>query len=117
MLIAQRLVEPTSFPKQFSRLVQEFDGMNFLEESDVVAQVGEERVLGEFGMLDFVAIAECPKTLQCFCACTGRVDAKAIIANESACFREKVCGGFVERVAAATASIKVEVVTPHVARV
>ena len=63
MLIAQRLVEPTSFPKQLSRLVQELDGMDFLEESDVVAQVGEERILGEFGMLDFVAIAERPKPL------------------------------------------------------
>ena len=63
VLIAQRLVEPTSFPKQLSRFVQELYGMDFLEESDVVAQVGEERVLGEFGMLDFVAIAERPKTL------------------------------------------------------
>ena len=63
VLIAQRLVEPTSFPKQRSCLVQEFDGMNFLEESDVVAQVGEERVLGEFGVLDFFAIAERPKPL------------------------------------------------------
>ena len=41
--------------KQFSGFVQELYGMDFLEESDVVAQVGEERVLGEFGVLDFVA--------------------------------------------------------------
>ena len=41
--------------KQFSCFVQEFYGVDFLEESDVVAQVGEECVLGEFGMLDFVA--------------------------------------------------------------
>ena len=41
--------------KQFSCFVQELYGMDFLEESDVVAQVGEERVLGEFGVLDFIA--------------------------------------------------------------
>ena len=63
MLIAQRLVEPTSFLKQFTGLVQKLYGMNFLQESDVVSQVGEERVFGEFGMLDFVTIAERPKTL------------------------------------------------------
>ena len=37
--------------------------MDLFQESDVVAQVGEECVLGEFGVLDFVAIAECPKPL------------------------------------------------------
>ena len=63
VLIAQRLVEPTSFPKQLSRLVQELDGMDFLEESDVVAQVGEERIFGEFGALDFIAIVEGPKSV------------------------------------------------------
>ena len=42
--------------KQFSCFVQELYGMNFLEESDVMAQVGEERVLGEFGVLDFIAV-------------------------------------------------------------
>ena len=41
--------------KQFSSLVQEFYGMDLFQETDVVAQVGEECVLGEFGMLDFVA--------------------------------------------------------------
>ena len=41
--------------KQLSCLVQEFYGVDFLEESDVMAQVGEERVLGEFGVLDFIA--------------------------------------------------------------
>lgn len=41
--------------KQFSCFVQEFYGMDFFQETDVVAQVGEERVLGEFGVLDFIA--------------------------------------------------------------
>lgn len=41
--------------KQLSCLVQELYGVDFLEESDVVAQVGEERVFCEFGVLDFVA--------------------------------------------------------------
>ena len=41
--------------KQLSRFVQEFYGVDFLEESDVMAQVGEERVFGEFGVLDFIA--------------------------------------------------------------
>ena len=117
VLIAQRLVEPTSFPKQLSCLVQEFDGMNFLEESDVVAQVGEERILGEFGVLDFFVSAERPKAVERFWTSARRINAKAIMANESACFGEKVCGGFVERVAAATASIQVEIVAPHVASV
>ena len=83
----------------------------------MVAQVGEERVLGEFGVLDFFAIAERPKPLQGFCTCAGRVDAEACMANESASFGEKVCGRFVERVAASTASSKIEIVAPHVTRV
>ena len=41
--------------KQFSCFVQELYGMNLFQESDVVAQVGEECVLGEFGVLDFIA--------------------------------------------------------------
>ena len=41
--------------KQFSSLVQEFYGMDLFQETDVVAQVGEERVLGEFRMFDSVA--------------------------------------------------------------
>ena len=49
--------------KKLSCLVQEFEGMNFFQESDVVAQVGEECVLGEFGEFDFSTIAESPKTL------------------------------------------------------
>jgi len=101
--------------KQLSRFVQEFDGMNFFQESDVMAQVGEERVFGEFGMLDFFAIAERPKPLQGFCTCAGRVDAEACMANECASFGEKVCGRFVERVAATAASSKIEIVAPHVA--
>ena len=42
--------------EQFSCFVQELDGMNFFQKSDVVAQVGEERIFGEFGALDFIAI-------------------------------------------------------------
>ena len=52
--------------KQLSCLVQEFYGVDFLEESDVVAQVGEERVFGEFGMLDFVACLQRPKPIERF---------------------------------------------------
>ena len=49
--------------KQFSCFVQEFYGMDFFQETDVVAQVGEERVFCEFGVLDFVAVLQCPKPL------------------------------------------------------
>ena len=49
--------------EQFSCFVQEFYRVDFFEESDVVAQVGEERVFSVFRVLDFVAVAECPKTL------------------------------------------------------
>jgi hypothetical protein len=49
--------------KKLSCFVQELYGMDFLEESDVVAQVGEERVLGEFRTLDFVACLQCPQPL------------------------------------------------------
>ena len=103
--------------KQLSRFVQEFDGMDFFQESDVMAQVGEERVFGEFGMLDFFAIEERPKPVECFCACAGSIDAETSVANECACFGEKVCGGFVERAAAAAACREVEIVAPHVASV
>ena len=41
--------------KQLSGFVQEFDRMDLFQESDVMAQVGEERVFGEFGVLDFIA--------------------------------------------------------------
>ena len=41
--------------KQLSCFVQELYGMNLFQEADVMAQVGEERVLGEFRTLDFVA--------------------------------------------------------------
>ncbi len=37
--------------------------MDFLEESDVVAQVGEERVLGKFGVFNLLPTVECPKTV------------------------------------------------------
>ena len=40
--------------------------MDFFQESDVVAQVGEERVFGEFGMLDFVACLQRPKPIERF---------------------------------------------------
>ena len=101
--------------KQFSRLVQEFYGMDFFQKSDVVAQVGEERVLGEFGVLDFVAVAERPKPVERFCASARRIDTETRLANESTGFGEKVCGGFVECFAASTASFKIEIVAPHVA--
>lgn len=52
--------------KQFSCLVQELYGMDFFEESDVVAQVGEECVLGEFGVLNVVASLQCPKPIERF---------------------------------------------------
>ena len=83
----------------------------------MVAQVGEERVLGKFGVLDFFAGVECPKPVERFCACAGSIDAEASVANESASFGEKVCGGFVECVPAAAACREVEIVPPHVARV
>ena len=41
--------------KKLSCFVQELYGMDLFQESDVVAQVGEERVFGEFGVLDFIA--------------------------------------------------------------
>ncbi len=91
--------------------------MNFFQESDVVAQVGEECVFGEFRVLNFFAGAECPKSVECFRACTGRIDSEASVADESSCFWIKVCGGFVECFAAAAASFKVEVIAPHVAGV
>ena len=103
--------------KQFSCFVQEFNRVYFLEESDMVAQVGEERVLGKFGVLDFFAGVECPKPVERFCACAGSIDAEASVANESASFGEKVCGGFVECVPAAAACREVEIVPPHVASV
>ena len=49
--------------KKLSCLVQEFEGMNFFQESDVVAQVGEERVLGKFWMFNMLPTVECPKTV------------------------------------------------------
>ena len=91
--------------------------MDFLEEPDMVAQVGEERVLGEFGVLDFFASAERPKPVERFSACAGSFDAKASVANEPASFGEKVCGWFVERVAATVACFEIEIVAPHVASV
>ena len=103
--------------KQFSRLVQKLYGMNFLQESNVMPQVGEERVLGEFGVLDFFASAERPKPVERFSACAGSFDAKASVANEPASFGEKVCGRFVERVAATVACFEIEIVAPHVASV
>ena len=103
--------------KQLSGFVQEFYRVDFLEESDVMAQVGEERVFGEFGMLDFFAIEERPKPVECFCACAGSIDAETSVANECACFGEKVCGRLFERATAAAACGEVKIVTPHVASV
>ena len=52
--------------KQFSCFVQELYGMNLFQKSDVVAQVGEERVLGEFRTLDFAACLKRPKPIERF---------------------------------------------------
>lgn len=52
--------------KQFSSLVQEFYGMNLFQEADVMAQVGEERILGEFRTLDFAACLKRPKPIERF---------------------------------------------------
>ena len=82
-----------------------------------MAQVGEERVLGEFGVLDFFARAERPKPVERFWTSARRINAKARLANETTCFGEKVCGRLVEGFAAAAASFKIEIVAPHVARV
>ena len=117
VLIAQRLVEPTSFPKQLSRFVQELYGMDFLEESDVVSQVGEERIFRKFRMLNLLPAVKRPKPVECFCACAGSIDAETMLANESTGFGEKVRGGFVECAAAAATCREVDIVAPHVTRV
>ncbi len=52
--------------KQFSCFVQELYGMNLFQEADVMAQVGEERVLGEFRTLDFAACLKRPKPIERF---------------------------------------------------
>ena len=78
--------------------------MNFFEESYMMSQVGEECVFRKFWMLNLLPAVEHPKTVERFCACARRIDAEAGVANESARFGEKVCGGFVESVSAAAAS-------------
>jgi len=40
--------------------------MNLFQEADVMAQVGEERVLGEFRTLDFAACLKRPKPIERF---------------------------------------------------
>ena len=89
--------------------------MNFFEESYVMPQVGKERVLGEFGVLDFSVIAERPKSIERVWASARRINTEASVANESSSFGEKVGGRLVERFFAAAASFKIEIVAPHVA--
>ena len=91
--------------------------MNLFQEADVMAQVGEERVLGEFRTLDFVACLQCPKPIERFWSCTRVLDTEACLAYESASFGEKVCGRLFERATAAAASSEVEIVAPHIASV
>ena len=80
-------------------------------------QVGEERILRKFRMLNLLPTVERPKPVECFCASARRIHTEACMANESACFGEKVCGGFVERFSATAACFKVEIVAPHIASV
>ena len=91
--------------------------MNLFQEADVMAQVGEECVLGEFRTLDFAACLKRPKPIERFWSCTRVLDTEACLAYESACFGEKVCGRFFECATAAAASGEVKIVTPHIASV
>ena len=93
-------------------MVQKLQGLDFFEESDVVAEVCEECVFDELFVREFLGVEQVPQVVGGFFAGARRGDAEAVLANEFAGFGMEVGGGFFEQVLAAAADGEFQVVAP-----